>query len=259
MKDLLIAAIVIFFCSCSFSSCIHGKKIEASKNYVTQAVKTDLFNAIRLTGSPNVVYTQTDDKVHVEVYGSDNIVDLLDIYTENGSLNVGFKENVQIHNSGKLEVRVFAPSLDRMKITGSGDIIIASGLKTDGDLSLSVTGSGTVSGSDIRCAQLSLSVTGSGDIGLNSVTAENTQAHVTGSGDINLSGTTQSADYSVSGSGDIDAAQLEADQVSANVTGSGSISCHAVSFLKARRVGSGNISYRGNPEIDATRKGIHKL
>ncbi|MDR2859103.1 MAG: DUF2807 domain-containing protein [Mediterranea sp.] len=260
MKKLLIAVVVISFCSCSCSySSINTQKIEASKNYVTRVVTTDHFKAIKLTGSPDVVYTQTDGRVHVEVYGSDNIVDLLDVYTENGSLNVRFKRNVQVYNKGKLEVRVFAPSLDRMEITGSGDITIASGLKTDGDLSISVTGSGDIDGSDIHCAQLSLSVTGSGDIELNRVAAGKTQAHVTGSGNINLSGTTQKADYSVSGSGDIDAARLKADQVSANVTGSGDISCYAVSFLKARRAGSGDISYRGNPEIDAPNKGIHKL
>ncbi|KAA6324576.1 hypothetical protein EZS27_026108 [termite gut metagenome] len=258
MKNLLIAVIVIF--SCSFSCFyINNQEVEASKNYVTRVVETDHFNAISLSGSLNVVYTQTDDEVHVEVYGSDNIVDLLDVYTKNGSLIVGFKKNVQVYNGKEVEVRVFAPSLDKMKITGSGDIIIASGLKTDGDLFLSVTGSGDVTGSDIRCAQLSLSVTGSGDIELNDVEVENTQAHVTGSGDINLSGTTQRADYSVSGSGDIDAVRLEADQVSANTTGSGDISCYAVSFLTARRVGSGSIFYKGDPEIDTSQKGIHKL
>ncbi|KAA6328406.1 hypothetical protein EZS27_022695 [termite gut metagenome] len=258
MKNLLIAAVVAWSCLCSHS-CINIQRTEASKNYITRVVKTDNFNAIRLTGSPNVVYTQTDGKVHVEVYGSDNIVDLLDIYTENGSLNVKFKRNTQIFNTGKLEVRVFAPSLDKMEITGSGDITIASGLKTDKDLHFSITGSGDITGSDIRCSQLSLSVVGSGDIELNRITAENTQARVTGSGDIELSGTTQSADYTVSGSGDIDAVRLEADNVSASVSGSGDISCHAVSVLKASRSGSGDISYKGNPEVDAPQKGIHRL
>ncbi|KAA6339630.1 hypothetical protein EZS27_012448 [termite gut metagenome] len=258
MKNLLIAAVVAWSFLCSHS-CINIQRTEASKNYVTRVVKTDNFNAIRLTGSPNVVYTQTEGKVRVEVYGPDNIVDLLDVYTENGFLNVKFKKNTPVFNTGKLEVRVFAPSLDKMEITGSGNINIASGIKTDKNLYLSVTGSGDISGSGIRCARLSLSVTGSGDIELNRITAENTQARVTGSGDIDLSGTTQSADYVVSGSGDIDAVRLEADAVSANVSGSGDISCHAVSLLKAQRAGSGEISYKGNPEVDAPQKGVHRL
>ncbi|KAA6347309.1 hypothetical protein EZS27_005226 [termite gut metagenome] len=258
MKNLLIAAVVGWSCLCSHS-CVNIQRTEASKSYITRIVKTDDFNAIRLMGSPNVIYTQTEDKVYVEVYGPDNVVDLLEIYTEDDYLNVRFKKNTQVFNTGKLEVRVFAPSLDAMEVTGSGDIAIASGMKTDKDLHLSVTGSGDISGSDIRCAQLSLSVTGSGDIELNRVTAENTQAHVTGSGNIDLSGTTQGADYTISGSGDIDAVKLEANVVSAEVTGSGSISCRAVSALKARRTGSGRISYRGNPQLDAPKKGVHRL
>ncbi|KAA6340073.1 hypothetical protein EZS27_012034 [termite gut metagenome] len=258
MKNLLIAAIVAWSCLCSHS-CINIQRAEASKNYVTRVVKTDNFNAIRLAGSPDVVYTQTGGKVRVEVYGSDNIVDLLDVYTENGSLNVTFKKNTQVFNTGKLEVRVFAPSLDKMEITGSGNITIASGIKTDKNLYLSITGSGDITGSDIRCEQLSLSVTGSGDIELNRVTVENTQARATGSGDIDLSGITQSADYAVFGSGDINAVRLKADAVSANVTGSGDISCHAVSLLKAQRAGSGDISYKGNPKVDTPQKGVHRL
>ncbi|KAA6308811.1 hypothetical protein EZS27_039590, partial [termite gut metagenome] len=170
------------------------------------------------------------------------------------------KRNMMVFNSNNLEVRVFAPSLDKMEITGSGDITIASGLKTDKDLSMSIVGSGDINGLNIRCAQLSLSVTGSGDIELNHITAENTQARVTGSGDIELSGTTQSADYTVSGSGDIDAVKLEANNVLASVTGSGDISCHAVSALKAHRSGSGSISYRGNPQqVDIPRKGVYRF
>ena len=71
---------------------------------------------------------------------------------------------------------------------------------------------------------------------------------MSGSGDITLSGTTKDFDATISGSGDIEAYNLEADNVSATVSGSADIQVTAKKSIKARVSGSGDISYRGNPE-----------
>lgn len=260
MKHSFIAmamATALFFTN---HACAQSGKIIANKNYITKEVITDVnFNAVKLMGSPDVVYTQTDGKTHIEIYGSDNIVDLLDVFVEKGTLIVKFKNNTQIQNDGKLEVRVSAPALNKMEVYGSGDITLAKGITTNKDIAFSVNGSGDIDGSNISCSQLTVAVNGSGDIKLNNLKTESTGVQVNGSGDITLSGTTQTANYSVSGSGDISAAKLKADKVSAKVAGSGDITCHAVTYLKARTSGSGSIAYKGKPEIDSSKKGLRKL
>lgn len=244
----------------SNSACAQSGRIIANKNYTTKEVITDgNFNAVKLMGSPDVIYTQTNGKTHIEIYGSDNIVDLLDVFVEKGTLIVKYKSNTQIQNNGKLEVRVSAPALNRMEVHGSGDITLTNGITTNKDVAFSVNGSGDIDGSNISCSQLTVTVNGSGDIKLNNLKTESTGVQVNGSGDIALSGTTQTANYSVSGSGDISAAKLEADNVSAKVSGSGDITCHAVTYLKARINGSGGIAYKGKPEIDSSKKGLRKL
>ena len=80
-----------------------------------------------------------------------------------------------------------------------------------------------------------------------------------GSGTAILTGTTQEASYRVAGSGDLFASDLQAKRVSASVSGSGDIKCHATDFLKARTSGSGDIGYKGNPELDFPKKGLYKL
>ena len=253
-----------------------GKTIKASKNYVTKNIKVDNFTGLNLAGSPDVTYTQKAGKPTVEVYTSDNIVDLLDINVVNNTLNIKFKKGVNV-SYNKLEIRISSETLNNISVAGSGNVTLANGLKTNqlkmsvagsgdinanniactNELSISIAGSGDIQGSNITCTNLKTSVAGSGDLKLNNVSA--TEASVAGSGTAILTGTTQEASYRVAGSGDLFASDLQAKRVSASVSGSGDIKCHATDFLKARTSGSGDIGYKGNPELDFPKKGLYKL
>lgn len=259
-------------CTCN-SGLFGGKTVKASRNYVTKNIKVDNFTGLNLAGSPNVTYTQKAGKPKVEVYTSDNIVDLLDINVVNNTLNIKFKKGVNV-SYNKLEIRVSSETLNNISVAGSGNVELANGLKTDhlkvsvagsgdidadnitctGNLNVSVAGSGDIEGSNITCANLTASIAGSGDLKLDNVSAAGTEASVSGSGTAILTGTSQEADYRVAGSGDLFASGLQAKRVSASVSGSGDIKCHATDFLKARTSGSGNIGYKGNPELDFPRR-----
>ena len=249
-----------------------SKTVKASKNYVTKDIKVNNFTKLSVAGSPDVTYTQKSGKPTVEVYTSDNIVDLLDIRVKDNTLYIGFKKNVSV-SYNKLEVRVSAEKLNGIAVAGSGDVELKNGLKTD-DLKISVAGSGDISGNNISCTDLDISIAGSGDITcndlqvsvagsgdmkLNNVTANFTRASVAGSGTAILSGSTQEAEYSVAGSGDLLASDFVAKKASASVAGSGDIKCHATDFLKVRTSGSGSVGYKGNPELDYPKKGLYKL
>ena len=200
-------------------SCLQGKHVTGSKNYLTKKVEVGHFNEIKLLGSANVTYHQGSQN-YIEIYGSDNIIPLLETYVDGNTLIVKYKKNVTIWK-GKLEVKVFSPELNKLTINGSGDIHFANGIQTKEDISLSINGSGDIKGKDFKCRKMSVSISGSGDIA---------------------------------------AGNLESENVSASTTGSGSISCYASGKLTARVTGSGDIAYRGNPqEIDAPRKNIRQI
>ena len=248
-----------------------SKTVKASKNYVTKDIKVDNFTKLSVAGSPDVTYTQKSGKPTVEVYTSDNIVDLLDIHVKDNTLYIGFKKNVSV-SYNKLEVRVSAEKLNGIAVAGSGDVELKNGLKTD-NLKIAVTGSGDISGNSISCTDLDISIAGSGDINSSDITCNDLQVSVAGSGDMKLnnvtanftrasvagSGSTQEAEYSVAGSGDLLASDFVAKKASASVAGSGDIKCHATDFLKVRTSGSGSVGYKGNPELDYPKKGLYKL
>lgn len=235
-----------------------NKKIVASKVMVTQEIPVMDFRRIHVSNNADVTFVQQSGTPHVEVFTSDNIVDLLDIYVKRGTLYVGFKSNTNV-SLKKLEVRISAESLTDITLSGSGDIEIKKGLRLSDDLNINLTGSGDVKVGNTTCRHLNISLTGTGDVQLGKVSSESTEISIVGAGDVSLKGTTYEAVYSVSGSGDINAKNYKAHNVSARIIGSGDITCYAEEHLEARVSGSGEIGYKGFPTLDASKKGVKRL
>ena len=239
-----------------------NKKVTGSKRLVTKEVAMDDFKHLKVQGSVDVVYTQTSGKQKVEVYGSDNLVDLVEVKVKDNTLLVQAKKGYSfiIKDGAKLEVHVSAPMVKTALINGSADIDFKNGIDIQGDINLTVNGSGDIEAKKVRCADLNIKVNGSGDIELANIKATSVNACVNGSGDIALKGQCAESNLSVSGSGDISASSLKADNVNASVSGSGDITCHATKTLTTRVSGSGDIGYKGNPEITLkSKKGLYKI
>lgn len=286
LTSIFLLTTVLSACAQSYShhfnsgnSWLGGKEVKASKNYVTKQIKVSDFDQIAVSGSLDVTYTQQSGKPKVEIYTSDNIVDLLDIYVKNGKLNLGFKKNVKV-SYNKLEIRVTSEDLNAVNVAGSGDFKFTNGLKTD-QLKMNVAGSGDITASNIQCSQvftanvagsgdieckqlkaadMDISVAGSGDLKIENALVTSANASVAGSGTVKISGNADKANYSVAGSGDLYASDFKVQNISASVAGSGDIKCYAVEHLKARVSGSGTIGYKGNPELDyPEKKKVYKL
>lgn len=286
LTSIFLLTTVLSACAQSYShhfnsgnSWLGGKEVKASKNYVTKQIKVSDFDQIAVSGSLDVTYTQQSGKPKVEIYTSDNIVDLLDIYVKNGKLNLGFKKNVKV-SYNKLEIRVTSEDLNAVNVAGSGDFKFTNGLKTD-QLKMNVAGSGDITASNIQCSQeftanvagsgdieckqlkaadMDISVAGSGDLKIENALVTSANASVAGSGTVKISGSADKANYSVAGSGDLYASDFKVQDISASVAGSGDIKCHAVEHLKARVSGSGTIGYKGDPELDyPEKKKVYKL
>ena len=286
LTSIFLLTTVLSACAQSYShhfnsgnSWLGGKEVKASKNYVTKQIKVSDFDQIAVSGSLDVTYTQQSGKPKVEIYTSDNIVDLLDIYVKNGKLNLGFKKNVKV-SYNKLEIRVTSEDLNTVNVAGSGDFKFTNGLKTD-QLKMNVAGSGDITASNIQCSQeftanvagsgdieckqlkaadMDISVAGSGDLKIENALVTSANASVAGSGTVKISGNADKANYSVAGSGDLYANDFKVQNISASVAGSGDIKCYAVEHLKARVSGSGTIGYKGDPELDyPEKKKVYKL
>ena len=230
---------------------IQAQTVTPSKKYITKELNNvSNFSSISVLGSPDVEYRQSNgSKTTVSIYGSDNLVDLLEVSTVNGVLQVNIKKGVKIL-SGERRLKVIAssPSLNQVNIKGSADVYLKGAIKGN-DLNLNIAGSGDIEAENLQYTNLSAYIKGSGDIDVKNVKGTTVKTIVSGSGDVNIKGTAKWAALTVNGSGDISADKLAATEVIATVSGSGDISCYASKQLDAKVSGSGDIEYKGNPTI----------
>ena len=230
---------------------VKAQTVTPSKKYITQEVKNaGNFSAIKVLGSPDVEYRQSNhSKTTVSIYGSDNLVDLLEVNTVNGVLHVNIKKGVNIHGGERrLKVIASSPSLAQVDIQGSSDVSLKGTIKGT-NIRLNIIGSGDIDAENLNYTDISVAVKGSGDVVLKNIKVDNVNALVAGSGDIDMKGTAQRAILTVNGSGDISAGNLVATNVTATVSGSGDIECYASKQLNARVNGSGEIEYKGKPSV----------
>jgi hypothetical protein len=90
-------------------------------------------------------------------------------------------------------------------------------------------------------------LSGSGSIDVPDLSGQSVSVSMPGSGMITMTGTADRVDIRLAGSGNIYCDGLQARSAVINLPGSGNITAYASESLDARLMGSGNISYKGNP------------
>lgn len=226
MKKITTLAIVMAMTvSCSAQ---WGKRIKGNGDEVTINRTIGEYDAIAVSGWFDVNLVDGAEG-KLTLTGESNLLEYIITEVNNGKLVIKTEKGVNLKpsswNNG-IVITVPVESVDAIALSGSGDIV---GKTT------------------IRTNNLDTAMSGSGDISLD-IDADTVSASMSGSGDIMLSGSTRDFDATISGNGDIKAFDLEADNVDATVSGSADIKVTANKMLKARVSGSGDITYKGNPE-----------
>jgi hypothetical protein len=147
-------------------------------------------------------------------------------------INVHFKSGTSFRNV-HVKAYITSPVINKITVSGSGDIISKNILKDDDQIELRISGSGNIAAP---------------------VDARQVEAIISGSGQINLKGRTKNFEGSVSGSGDLKCRELLAENSNVKISGSGTAHVFASLRLKARTTGSGNIYYSGNPPSQEIKK-----
>ena len=131
------------------------------------------------------------------------------------------------HNHKKIVVYITAKDLDRISISGSGDVIFDGGFTTN-SLKLRVRGSGNLQGK---------------------VDVKKLTSRISGSGNMKLSGSAETSVVRVFGSGNFTAGKLVTVSSAAHVSGSGKAEVNASDKVNAAVRGSGDIRYTGTAKI----------
>jgi len=234
MKNVVTLALT--FLLCTGCTAQWGKRIKGNGVTTTIERTTDAYDEVAISGWFDIDLVDGKEG-EITLTGEENLLPYIITEVKNGQLIIKVEkgQNLQPSNWNRgIKILVPVESINGVSLSGSGDIV---GKKT------------------IKSDRFETSMSGSGDITL-TVETRSMNAQMSGSGDMNLSGKTVDFSASISGSGDIKAYDLNADHVEATISGSADIKVTANKSIKARVSGSGDISYKGNPEkIDTKSSG----
>ncbi|HVG16231.1 MAG TPA: head GIN domain-containing protein [Chitinophagaceae bacterium] len=204
----------------------------------TETRVTSSFAGLNTRISGNVVYVQGSE-YKVELTAQQNILNVIETPIIDNKLEIRFKKDVNVRTHENITVRVTAPTLTGIDLSGSGNVSVMSPL-TGNSLQFNLSGSGNMSLPLVTTSDLEVSVTGSGNLSF-------------------AGGTTTTATYKVRGSGNLDALPVVTKTANTTTSGSGLIKLHATETLNATISGSGSVLYAGNPVVHSNVSGSGRV
>lgn len=190
--------------------------VQGSGIAATQTRNLAAFSGVELAGANNVT-VRVGGQRSVVVHADDNLLGHVTTRVDAGSLVIG-NTSGSLAARSPLRVEVNMPSLEALKLSGSG-VVSVTGIKAKG-LTVILSGAGVLRASG-SATRVDVTLGGSGDAQLKGLVARDVHAVVSGSGRI-LVTATESLDASVPGAGAIVYSGNPA-QVTTNITGSGAV------------------------------------
>ncbi|MDE6109222.1 MAG: DUF2807 domain-containing protein, partial [Muribaculaceae bacterium] len=181
----------------------------------------------------------------VRIYASERALPGVSATCSDGTLALRYKAESPMQNYGSEVKRIVVycgRDMHQINLTGSGSID-ARGINSSSELTVLVTGSGSMKLQAPHCLNLTGSITGSGSLLLDAVKARNVSTSVmgsgalkvpaldattfnctlTGSGSVTVAGNAGKASLALRGSGALNASALNSSSLGLSVTGSGTI------------------------------------
>lgn len=224
MKNTLNICMVIFCMTfLSVTSCIssqgfipvRGTGVSADKDYNV----TD-FSGIRVSGGFDVILVQGNTE-GVTITAQENLFEYITVEVVQGVLNIYTEENVMA--TKPMKARISFKLIDRLKVSGGGDIICETPLNVP---------------------QLDTEISGGGDLTAE-VNTEELRCHMSGGGDASLIGTAGKIDIDMSGGGDLKTL-VDVNHVSCNLSGGGDLTLKSNTEIKYA-----GIELSGGGDLDA--------
>lgn len=233
-------ALFLFFSLVVLLSCTNGQfgKIEGNGHIVKENRTPGDFKGVHLAGSMDVIITK-GNSINVTVEADDNLLQYIETKVKDGVLRIGTNTpRLKWISSRKITVYITVPELNRTGVSGSGSVKSEDVFSTNGEFSVSVSGSGS--------CQLN-------------VKAKSLDAHISGSGGINLAGSADNSDISISGSGRYKGFNMETKDATLHISGSGGAETSVSTNLDAHISGSGGVRYKGEPTVKARTSGSGRV
>lgn len=188
------------------------------------------FNEVHVGGAFEVVLSKGGNE-SVKIESSSLELDKIETEVEGNALKVRLKKG-NYRNTGNIKMYITFKELQAIHSSGSSSVVCESPIQAD---------------------DFELHTSGSGNIKLASLTANALDIHNSGSSNVDLAGSAKKQNINISGSSKINAFDLKCEESKVSISGSGDVNISVSQSLEAIVSGSGDIRYKGDPDIREVR------
>ena len=226
---LFTSILTILIISANLNAQMFTKKVKGNGTIITKTRTVSDYDKIAVAGSFEVkLFKGKEGEISIKT--DENLMEYIIIEVKNGDLKIKTKKGYNIRGSKTIIITVPFNDISVVSLAGSGDVY---------------------SDDVINSSYLKLSLAGSGDFNL-AVSSKNLSISIAGSGNMTLKGNCNECKCEIVGSGNINGYKLKALIATVKIAGSGNVRINAINEIHAKSVGSGNIYYSGNPNIEKT-------
>ena len=220
---------LLFFVFPVYTSCVftYNKPIYGNYQLVNQQIDIDNYENVILNIPAEVYYQQFSDSApYLQIHTDENIFKALNVRVQGNQLIIDVKHDSIIKPS-KLTIYTSSHNLNNVSVTGSGEIRLKG---------------------EVNFLDFKLNITGSGKLQADSLLCNRMTANITGSGNAELTGASNHSSFTITGSGNINAFDYFVQELNCKITGAGNIEALVYNNLDVNIIGSGKLSYRGDPQ-----------
>lgn len=238
MTRRLLTAIVVLTMLVGLSGCV-VRPVDSGE-IRTEVRDVGEFEAIDFSGFGRMVIEQGDG-YEVELTSTEGVLQRVDTDVKGGTLRIGQYRQWSFWpfftGPQRLDVRVVTPSLERLTVSGAGDVSI-DGLEGD---------------------RFEFKLSGAGDFSARDVDLDRLVIELSGAGSARVSGTVDTQEVTLSGAGDYDGRDLESRNARIEVSGAGHVVVWAEERLDVKASGAGKVEYFGDPQVRSDVSGVSSV
>ena len=244
MKKFLILLIIS-----ALAISVEGKIVQKSGKIITEERDVKNFTAVDLRCSGEMTLTQGNEESLI-IEAPEDIMPLIESDVRSGRLVLDLKRTSLFglfKREHSIKFTLVMKEIEEANISGSGTIS-ATDLKSK-DLEININGSGEFEIKGLKADELDVKLSGSGDFEIRDFYGKGIEVTITGSGEGEISGQVDNQKIKISGSGEYEASGLESKSVYVTISGSGDTEIKVSEELEVNVSGSGDVVYHGHPRV----------
>jgi len=230
-KTLFILTLTILTSGCIFP--VRYTRVLGSGEMISETRPISGFIAVELNGIGTLIIEQ-GSKESLEITAEDNIIKYLKSDVYGGNLRLNVDDFVNIDPTEEIIFHLTVKNLERIELSGLGNIEIEA-LKTP-NLDLEISGAGSANIRDLQADSLNLDISGLGNV--------------------EIGGSVEDQRIELSGAGNYYAEDFESNKAIIEISGTGKAVLWVKSELDIALSGMGNLQYYGSPNLSTEISGV---